>query len=262
MRFRIREQGDTDYNLPPESIPTDIGPEDTEDRDRGRDILDDKLSALPEVQAGRNLWQNDFHEFDVYEHTSEFVRHLSELTDNRNIRAAGWLHDIGKPVVATPKLDRDGKPIFRAPGQPYHNFDDHESVGEEMVRDMDPEFFISLKLDQDKVASLVGSHYLPMKGIKAMRKTENFIDFFNAFTSLNKTLESASASKEEILDMFVADKLAQGKFCTDQEELFAIREVLLYDDHSNNDLRRLYDMQQQIYGNKLFLIEKFYRMKQ
>lgn len=236
-------------NLPELEKPTDFGSE-AEDRDRDRDILDDKFSALPEVQAGKDLWQNEFHEFDVFVHTSEFVRHLSELTDSRNIRAAGWLHDIGKPIVATPKLDSEGKPVEYAPGKPYHKFDDHEIVGEKMVQEMDPEFFNALNLDQEKVAALVGCHYLPMKGIKSMRETKNYTDFELAFNQLDQKLSSVAVSKQEVLDMFVADKLAQGKFCTDKEELFAIREVLLKTEREEADLRHLYELQQQAYGNK------------
>jgi len=215
-----------------------------------RDHLDAVLGNLPEVQVGHDLWQNDFHEFDVLDHTRDFVRQIATLSNDRNIRAAGWLHDIGKPVVATPKLDKAGKPMERQPGQPYHEFTDHEIVGEEMVKKMPAELFADLDLDQEKVASLVGCHYLPMKGIKAMRQTMNFVDFKTAFNQLSHTLDEASVTKEEILDMFVADKLAQGKFCTDREELFAIREALLDPAIEEADLLRLYDLQKQMYGNK------------
>ena len=215
-----------------------------------RDHLDTVLGNLPEVLSGRDLWQNDFHEFDVLGHTQEFVEQIARLSADRNIRAAGWLHDIGKPVVATPKLDKQGKIMEREPGKPYHEFTNHEIVGEEMVKKMPPELFTELGLDQEKVASLVGCHYLPMKGIKAMRKTENFADFKAAFNQLDHTLSEASVSKEEILDMFVADKLAQGKFCTDRDELFAIRKALLNPEASDDQMRQLYDLQKQVYGNK------------
>lgn len=215
-----------------------------------RDHLDTVFSNLQEVQAGRDLWQNDFHEFDVLGHTKEFVEQIARLSGDRNIRVAGWLHDVGKPIVAVPKLDQQGKATEREPGKPYHEFTNHEIVGEEMVKKMPPELFADLDLDQKKVASLVGCHYLPMKGIKAMRQTANFADFQAAFDQLDHTLSEASVSKEEILDMFVADKLAQGKFCTDREELFAIREVLLDPEIKEADLLRLYDLQKMMYGNK------------
>ena len=77
----------------------------------GREIanLDSIMEALPEVQKEKNLWQNNFHEFDVYHHTVKFVEHLKKILDEENheidlnLIAAGWLHDIGKPTMAKPK---------------------------------------------------------------------------------------------------------------------------------------------------------------
>ena len=207
--------------------------------------LDQILRSLPEVKAGSGLWQNSFHEFDVYDHTLEFVKCLKGLTDDVNMIAAGYLHDIGKPVVAKPKYEEGIQD--RDPGKLYHTFDDHERVGQEMVREMDPELFKGLGLDQDRIALLVGCHYLPMKGIKALRATVNFNDFVREYQNLQRTLEDAPVPKEDILTMFLADKLAQGKYCTDREELFAIKDALL---GKEGDPRRIYDLQKDLYGNK------------
>ncbi len=218
--------------------------------------IDRVMEALPEVQAGKDFWQNDFHEFDVYEHTAKFVKHMKEILDDEDneidphLVVAGWLHDIGKPVVATPKM-KDGVQAEREPGKLYHGFTNHEIEGEEMVRRMDPQIFEALGLDQEKIASLVYCHYLPMKGIKETRKTANWDDFLQQYEGLKKVLidietteERTPVSKREVLLMFLADKLAQGdpdKYVTDQGELFAIRDALLSED-SEQEQQRLKDI--------------------
>jgi hypothetical protein len=45
---------------------------------------------------------------------------------------------------------------------------------------MDKEFFTNLNLNQERIAKLVECHYIPMKCIKELRKTENFLDFVNS----------------------------------------------------------------------------------
>lgn len=201
--------------------------------------IDRMMETLPAVQAEKDVWQNKFHEFDVYGHTLHYVDSLREIAPSENgqidpnIIVAGWLHDIGKPAVAQPKM-KDGVAQEREPGKPYHDFDDHEIKGAEMVREMDPEFFQRLGVLQEKVASLVYCHFLPMKGIKEMRKAATWEDFLRSYDELKTTLEQQEGvSKEEILTMFLADKLAQGdpgRYCTDREELFAIRDALLSQD--------------------------------
>ncbi len=218
------------------------------------------IEELPEVQREKDLWQNNFHEFDVYDHTTQFVRHLKNILEKEgkkidpDLVVAGWLHDVGKPVVAEPK-EKDGVIEEREPGKTYHSFTDHEIIGERMVREMDSSVFEKLGLDQEKVASLVYCHYLPMKGIKEMRKADSRADFLQKYKTLKKGLEEPNEPgdrkkplKEEILLMFLADKLAQGdpnKYVTDQEELFSIREALLSEDseEEENKLKEIYEIQ-------------------
>ncbi len=215
-----------------------------------KEKIDNAFSNIQELRAGIDVWQNNFHEFDVYTHSENCVKQLSNLTSDKNMLAAAWLHDIGKPVVAAEKTDKVGNPQEKEPGKPYHEFTDHEIVGEEMVRKMNPDIFNSLGLDQEKVAKLVGCHYIPTKGIKKLRTTTNFEQFINSFDDLNNTLSNLEVTKEEVLTIFLADKLAQGNGCTDQEELFLIRETLLKENQTNDDLRKIYEMQKQMYGNK------------
>ena len=206
--------------------------------------LDQYFTNLPEVQAGRGMFQNKFHQFDVFVHSLQFVKHVKKLTDDPDIIAAGYLHDIGKPVVATPKY-KNGVLQERAPGKPYHSFDNHENVGGDMVREMDNTQFKRFGLNQDRIADLVACHYIPMKGIKKIRKATTYDQFVENVKELEQTLDSQNVTREEVLTMFLADKLAQGKYCTDRDELFAIREVLL--NQGNLKLQDIYQMQQEAY---------------
>ena len=207
--------------------------------------LEQRFESLPEVQKDKGLWQNKFHEFDVYTHTTEFVKYLKGLTNEPDMIASGYLHDIGKPVVAKPKY-KDGKLLEKSLGISYNEFDDHEIVGEEMVKKMDSSLFKEYGLNQEKIAKLVGSHYLPMDGIKKMRETKTFNDFKKSYEDLEHTLKQ-TGYKSEVLAMFTADKLAQGKFCTDKDELFAIHNYLA---NSKGSLENIYKMQKQAYGGK------------
>lgn len=209
--------------------------------------LEQIILEMPQLKAERGLWQNAFHEFDVYDHTIEFVKYLKTMTSDKNMIVAGYFHDIGKPVVAKPKI-KDGKIQEREPGKPYHEFDNHEEVGEQMVEQMDSKLFKGLYLDQKRISKLVGCHYLPMEGIKTLRKTKNYSEFLEKYSALNKTLETSGVPKIDILTMFLADKLAQGKFCTDREELLAIRDSLL--GKENYSLEEIYQMQKKSYGGK------------
>ena len=90
-----------------------------------------ELIKLPALEKGKDLWQNNFHEFDVYDHTLKFVEFIKKFyrEENRqidpNLIAASYLHDIGKPVVAIEKI-KNGVLQEKEPGKPYHEFEDHE----------------------------------------------------------------------------------------------------------------------------------------
>lgn len=199
--------------------------------------LDRDFRGLPEVQACAGVWQNAFHSYDVLGHTVAFVREMKELTGDPHLVTAGWLHDIGKPVVAQPKV-KDGEVLQRMPGQPYHTFPNHEAVGAEMVRSMPPNLFSHHHLDQARVADLVACHYLPMRGIKRMRQQTTLEAYRDAFKDLRSILENAQVPMAEVLLMFLADRLAQGPGCTDRDELFAIRRALL---HDGEGLRQVFE---------------------
>lgn len=206
------------------------------------------IKQMPEIQVMKGIWQNDFHEFDVYNHTMDFVRHIRKMTDDDNIIAAGYLHDIGKPVTAQPKV-KNGIWLERSPTQKYHTFPNHEAVGEDMVRAMSPELFDTYNLNQDRVAKLVGVHYEPMKGIKQMRKATSKTDFIDAFENLEGIIEKSNLPKEEVWMMFLADTLSKGQTCTDQPELETVRDLALKGIHyaPKDEVENLYQQIQHTY---------------
>jgi len=207
--------------------------------------LEKELMELPELQAGRGLWQNNFHEFDVYDHTLKFAEYIKQTTEDANMIIGAYLHDIGKPVVAKPKI-KEGVLQEKSPGMAYHEFTDHEKVGEEMVIKMNSEIFERYGLNQEIIARLVGAHFLPMKGIKEMRKTQNPEEFKRAYNELIQTLEQSDLPIAEIMEMFLADSLSKGKGCTDQPELMAVRDALL----GKRKIEEVYEIQKQAYGGK------------
>jgi hypothetical protein len=208
--------------------------------------LEQILKELPEIEAEKDVWQNKFHEFDVYDHTMSYVNYLKEMTSDFEMIVAGYLHDIGKPVVKKPRA-KGGTAEEKEPGKPYHKFDDHENVGERMVRDMGPQLFNQYGLNQNRIAKLVGAHFVPMKGIKEMRKTSNYEDFVSAYHKLEETLDKTDLPREDVMTMFLADCLSKGKGCTDIEELKLVREVILI---NGQNLEKVYVMQKEMYNDK------------
>ncbi len=206
--------------------------------------LEHELIALPEIQIGKDMWQNTLHEYDVYEHTIQYVHEMRKIDDRPMMIAAGYLHDIGKPVTAKLKY-KDGKLQEKSPGKPYHTFDEHERIGEEMVLAMTPDLFERYHLDQTKIAALVGYHYTPLKGIKRMREQKTVDAFRTAFDQLDYQLQhlKETVTKKECLDMFLADKLGQGKNVSDIKELILVREALIDEPHRATLLEEVYELQ-------------------
>ncbi len=207
-----------------------------------------EIRQLPQIQVMKGVWQNDFHEFDVYNHTLDFVRHIKTMTTDDDIIVAGYLHDIGKPVTAKPKI-KNGVWLERSPTQKYHTFENHEAIGEEMVLEMNPELFGKYNLNQTRTARLVGVHYEPMKGIKQMRKATNFEAYKEAFANLEQIIDESNLPKEEVWMMFLADSLSKGKTCTDQPELETVRDIALkgIDYAPKKEVEHLYQLIQKTY---------------
>jgi tRNA nucleotidyltransferase (CCA-adding enzyme) len=73
---------------------------------------------LPELAAGRDVYQNRHHAYDVYGHSLAVLEHAPR--EKPRVRWAALLHDIGKPAT---KVLRDGEGTF------YN----HQQVGGEMA---------------------------------------------------------------------------------------------------------------------------------
>ena len=201
--------------------------------------IDQILKDLPEIKAGEGIWQNAFHQYDVYIHSLKCAEHIKEFTSDPDLIAAAYLHDIGKPVVAKPRY-KNGVIERHPSGAQYHKYKNHEAVGEQMVKDMDPAFFKELGLNQEKVAYLVGYHYMPMTHIKLMRKMTTYEGFLKHYRQLEQLLDEAPVSKQDIMTLFLADTLAKGGHIEDKEELLTIRKALL---GQEQDLRKVYEIQ-------------------
>jgi len=192
-----------------------------------------KLENLPEIQKGKEVWQNKFHKYNVFDHTMKYVEYLKTKTDDPNILVAGLLHDIGKPVVATPKVGE-----YNEEGKQYHKFTNHEKVGGEMVKEMNPELFQQHGLDQEKIAGLVTHHYTPMLKIKELRKAENLEEFEKTYQSLQQSLDETGLDKNEIMLMFLADSISKGG-SSDQPELVKVYELMVENKGSMEEIHEL-----------------------
>ena len=169
-----------------------------------------RLTELGVVRAGIGLYQNEFHKFDVYQHTMVCVENLIKLKAHDNLIAAGYLHDIGKPRLAFP-LTRNGQIVTDAEGHPLNDFKSgHEELGREMVSLLPEEIFEALGLDQTVIAEIVGCHYLPMTQFKKLKYITSKEDLRNFYRTFEKILNQAPASREDIMDICVADAMAKG----------------------------------------------------
>ncbi|PIN94937.1 hypothetical protein COU53_01655 [Candidatus Pacearchaeota archaeon CG10_big_fil_rev_8_21_14_0_10_30_48] len=204
----------------------------------GRNELEERLIQLPSIQAGKGMWQNEYHEFDVYDHTIAVIDALKKETEDIDLISAGYLHDIGKPVSAKLRF-YEGVLQEKEPGIPYHTFKDHERIGEELVLQMPDEFFSEYGLNKEKIAKLVGAHYLPMQGIHKMREAGNFVDFLEAYRNLEKAIDKTELDRNEVMGIFLADCIGKGDAPEDQQELLLVRDILL----GEGDLNEIYNIQ-------------------
>lgn len=205
--------------------------------------LESEILLISEIESQKEIWQNEFHEFDLYNHTLACVGYLKEMNSHVDLLVAGYLHDIGKCLTKVPTKVVFDNYVFKC----FHAFNDYDIVGEEMIRSMNYDFFDNYNLNKEKIAKLVGAHYLPMKGIKKIRESTNWLDFVNSYENLKENLHETELRKEDILNLFLADNLAKGNRCSDFDELELIYTVLLKDDLG---LKKVYDVQSELYGGK------------
>ena len=211
----------------------------------------DHLRQLPMVQDEKGIWQNKWHRHDVYDHTVEVVSILQrELKAPTDMIVAGWLHDVGKRPMRLVKY-RDGHPDRDSANQEtYHSFKGHEAVGEAIVRSLPKDIFDRLGANQEHVAEIVGAHFLPMDYVEKMKDElkagtltfasfgEHVAELLEKLTELDQLTET-EIKKEEILDIFYADKKSQES--KDLEFLCALREHLMRVG-GGGDIRKLYEL--------------------
>lgn len=210
------------------------------------DLLHEEFRKLPEVLAGQDIWQNKFHEFDVFTHTIACVDAVSLLTDKIDVIAAAYLHDIGKPIVKIPKY-KEGILLRHSNGCSYHSFDNHDVVGAKMVKEMNSSFFSRFELNQDYIASLVEFHFFPMRFLKQMRRTHNFDEFQKVYFELDSLLLNMPLDRVDLLNLFLADSVAKGRTCNDFDELKLFHESL---NSQDLNLDQLYYLQNEKYNDK------------
>lgn len=98
----------------------------------------------PELSAMHGVMQNEFHLYDVWEHS---LRALINLPANSrlNLKLAALFHDIGKPQTKT--IDEDGR----------IHFYEHQKLSEAISRKIMQRLKFS-NADIDEVSFLVGMH--------------------------------------------------------------------------------------------------------
>jgi tRNA nucleotidyltransferase (CCA-adding enzyme) len=109
--------------------------------------------VLPELAAGIGLAQNRHHSEDVWAHSVRVCDGLG--ADDRILRLAGLLHDVGKVgTVAPAGEDRPDENTFHG----------HESEGARLVDEViGPRLRLSNE-DRGRVAHLVACHNFPLEG--------------------------------------------------------------------------------------------------
>jgi len=204
--------------------------------------LENKLLNLPELLLGDKMWQNKYHEYDVYEHTVKYVEFLKTLTDESEMIVVGYLHDIGKPVL---RIEREKEFQLRKDEKGYDVFEGHEKRGAQMIKEMDSSLFVQYNLDQDIISKFVGSHYIPMKHFLKMQEMDDWNDFIVEYTALNQELEETGLDKDKQMMLFLADSVAKGSKCEDLDEMFMFRAAIV---NGNGFLEKLYRLQRCRYG--------------
>jgi hypothetical protein len=166
-----------------------------------------KFESLPFMESAKMIPPNKFHKYDLHRHICETAKCLMSIESSLDLVVAGYLHDIGKVVLATPQTKGN-----------YSIGQKHAFVGRTIVVNMDPAFFVGLGLDQEKIAHLVGEHEFPLQGVIRLRDQKIDIETYNArLLNLYKKLIGKSASAD-IIELFWADALAKGG-CPDIFEL-------------------------------------------
>ena len=202
--------------------------------------MNPKLKQLVElgvVRAGIGLYQNEFHKFDVYQHSLLCVENLINLEAHDDLIAAGYLHDIGKPRLALP-LSKNGQIVTDEEGHPLHEFKPgHEELGREIVLLLPEELFEGLGLNQSVVAEIVGCHYIPMNQFKQLRYVASKEELRAFYSTFYEVLDQAPAGRKDIMDICLADVIAKG---TSKPHLMSMKTVYEFLRNGKDKFEELY----------------------
>ena len=111
-------------------------------------ILTDMIPQFKEMFELDGVEQGNAHCTDIWNHTLDVIRHLE--SNDKCLRWAALLHDIGKPGTRTASDDDDNPHFF-----------DHEKVGAAIVNETAEHFRFSKK-ERSCVAFLVKNHMRPV----------------------------------------------------------------------------------------------------
>ncbi len=205
------------------------------------------FERLPQIRAGIGLYQEPNHGlYDVYDHTMQVFEEARKIDRSLGFGIAALLHDIGKPDTARPMVNgavHELNPL----GKSYNTFKKHEEVGQGIVERLNPRLFTADNLDQNLIATLVGSHGLPHEQIKELRYFSNIQHwpwFLEQYQTMTRLIKSRGIDPKQILDLFLADKRGGGNSFPDQEEVELLISTILKSNHpTTSEIRRIYDLQ-------------------
>jgi hypothetical protein len=185
------------------------------------------FEELPFMTAARHIRANSFHEHNLFVHLCRTAEYLIQSQNAPDVIAAGYLHDIAKVVLATPK-----------PQGTYSKGANHAQIGECIILNMNAAFFASHGLNQRYTARLVGQHDAPLKLMVRLRQQNVNIESFVEGVKQYQQQLHQDAQGSDILDLFWADSRAKGN-CEDLDELGALYHHLRHGQGSVADLFRI-----------------------
>lgn len=203
----------------------------TPEQEKSIEEVMEEFLHLPEIQAGKDIWQSNYHPKDVFGHTMDVIEiSKKENPNDLDQIIASVLHDIGKPATKKLKLDKKANPkLHEISGELLHSFEGHEKKGGEIVRTLDKTLFEKYGLDQERIAKIVELHFEPLKYINKMKDIGKNITSEQIKELLDelKTNLEKTGLRDEVATIFYADKKSQGDSATDIDFLMEVRNYIL-----------------------------------
>jgi len=162
------------------------------------DILDEIFTSMPFFFSFKDIKVLRFHKYDLQKHTQKVVEYLKSENASLDLVASGYLHDIGKVVLATPY------------GDGYYSIGkNHESIGATIIENMKSCFFADLSLDKSLIVEFVKRHDEPVDVIRSIRKLsdESYLEGLNKYIS---SLQKEGSLGRDLMQLYWADSRAKG----------------------------------------------------